>query len=65
MKSSDPVRVEVSGGVDSPEMSSVEIKLAKDRYQRGSHFEAQLTEELAWGMIYMRRFCCRMETFLL
>jgi len=46
---SDPITVLVSGGVDSPEMSSVEIKLAKDRYQRGEPFQAQLTEELAWG----------------
>jgi hypothetical protein len=49
ISASDPITVEVSGGVDSPEMSSVEIKLAKDRYQRGESFQAQLTEELAWG----------------
>jgi ligand-binding sensor domain-containing protein len=49
ISASDPVTVEVSGGIDSPENSSVNIQVAKDRYQRGEHFQAQLTEELAWG----------------
>jgi len=49
ISASEPITVFVRGGVDSPEMSSVEIKLAKDRYLRGESFQAQLIEDLAWG----------------
>jgi sugar lactone lactonase YvrE len=49
ISSSEAITVEVTGGNDSPENSSVSITLAKDRYQRGEHFQAQLTEELGWG----------------
>jgi len=46
---SDPITVEVRGGVEAPESSSVQIELAKERYQRGEPFQALLTEELGWG----------------
>jgi len=49
ISSSDAITVEVSGGIDSPENSSVKITLAKDRYQRGELLKAELTEELGWG----------------
>jgi len=49
ISSSDAITVSVSGGIDSPENSSVNITLAKDRYQRGELLKAELTEELGWG----------------
>jgi len=49
ISASDSVTVDVVGGVDAPETSSVKIELAKERYQRGESFQAQLTEELGWG----------------
>ncbi|KHD06532.1 hypothetical protein PN36_31395 [Candidatus Thiomargarita nelsonii] len=49
ISASEPITVEVNGGVDLPEMSSVNIQVAKDRYQRGEPFQALLIEELAWG----------------
>ncbi|MEN8221230.1 MAG: C13 family peptidase, partial [Pseudomonadota bacterium] len=47
--SEEAITVEVTGGNDSPEKSSVNITLAKERYQRGELFKAELTEELGWG----------------
>ncbi|OAD21912.1 two-component system sensor histidine kinase/response regulator [Candidatus Thiomargarita nelsonii] len=49
ISASEPITVLVSGGVDSPKTSSVNIQVAKVSYQRGEHFQAQLIEELAWG----------------
>jgi ligand-binding sensor domain-containing protein len=49
ISSSDAITVEVTGGIDSPENSSVSITLAKASYQRGELFKAELTEELGWG----------------
>jgi Leucine-rich repeat (LRR) protein len=46
---SDPITINVIGGVESPEASSVQIDLEKDSYNPGEHFQARLTEELAWG----------------
>jgi hypothetical protein len=49
ISSSDAITVEVTGGINSPDDSSVNITLAKDRYQRGELLKAELTEELGWG----------------
>jgi hypothetical protein len=46
---SEPITINVKGGVESPETSSVQIALEKDSYSPGEHFQARLTEELAWG----------------
>jgi ligand-binding sensor domain-containing protein len=46
---SDSITVNVIGGVELPEGASVQIELAKERYQRGESFQAQVTEDLAWG----------------
>jgi Leucine-rich repeat (LRR) protein len=46
---SEPITINVKGGVESPEASSVQIDLEKDSYSLGEHFQARLTEELAWG----------------
>jgi Leucine-rich repeat (LRR) protein len=47
--SSEPITINVIGGVESPEKSSVRIELEKESYNLGEHFQARLIEELGWG----------------
>jgi len=46
---SDPISINVIGGVDSPAEANVEIVLEKDSYRRGETFKAELIENLGWG----------------
>jgi len=47
--SEETVMITVSGGLEPPTKSVVEIVLEKDRYQRGESFEVSLIEHLNWG----------------
>jgi hypothetical protein len=46
---SDPISVNVIGGVDSPAEANVQIVLEKDSYRRSETFKAELIENLGWG----------------
>jgi len=47
--SSEAITINVIGGVESPEDSSVQIELEKESYNLGETFQARLIEELPWG----------------
>jgi len=47
--SSEAITINVIGGVESPEASSVQIEVEKENYNLGVPFQARLIEELPWG----------------
>jgi len=46
---SDPILINVIGGVDSPPDANVQLVLEKDHYRFGEYFKALLIENLSWG----------------
>ncbi|NJO18042.1 MAG: hypothetical protein HC877_20630 [Thioploca sp.] len=44
-----PVTLTMTGGIEPPTQTQVQINLDKTRYQRGEPFQATLTEDLGWG----------------